>query len=342
MQGSLLADFTADVAFSDWEESARRMRVMLRDDRLAVVADGLTRSIPTTDVFDIVQAISPRATPEATQTVRIGFREGSVREVASVRAEAESLLQFQHTLFGALLDGTTAVVRHTADGERTVPASELELSVAATEASFERDDGSVAIAVPRDRISEFETGRGSLGDGGQPVVTLYWTDEGRLVRTAVCLPTPRLFNLFGRYVRSTTTLESDEPSAPKTSIELLLVDDDPDDLEMGELFLKRQSDRLSITARTSAAGGLNYVAEADPDCVVSDFYMPGTDGIEFLGEVRKRHPTLPFILFTGQGSEAVAKRAIVDDVTDYVEKGVGTNQYAVLAQRIHEAVDRSR
>jgi CheY-like chemotaxis protein len=342
LQGSLLADFTADVAFSDREESSRRMRVMLREDRLAVATDELTRSIPTADVFDIVQDISPRATPDATETVRIGFRAGGVREVASVRTEAESLLRFQHTLFGALLDGTAVVVRHTAGGDRALPASELALSVTAAEARFERDDGSVAVAVPRDRLSGFETGQGSLGDGGQPVVTLYWVDGGRPVRTAVCLPTPRLFNLFGRYVRSTAALESDEPPAPETPIEVLFVDDDPDDLEMAELFLKRQSDRLSITRRTSAAGGLDYVVENDPDCVVSDFAMPGTDGVEFLRAVRERRPDLPFILFTGQGTESVAKRAIVDDVTDYVEKGIGTNQYAVLARRIHEAVDRSR
>jgi DNA-binding NtrC family response regulator len=54
--------------------------------------------------------------------------------------------------------------------------------------------------------------------------------------------------------------------------------------------------------------------------------------------VRQRYPDLPFILFTGQGNEEIAKQAILDDVTDYVEKGVGTDQYALLAERIWKAV----
>ncbi|NPB82132.1 HTR-like protein, partial [Shigella sonnei] len=51
-----------------------------------------------------------------------------------------------------------------------------------------------------------------------------------------------------------------------------------------------------------------------------------------------RYPELPFILYTGQGSEAVAKQAILDDATDYVEKDVGREQYEVLAERIRKAV----
>jgi DNA-binding NtrC family response regulator len=66
--------------------------------------------------------------------------------------------------------------------------------------------------------------------------------------------------------------------------------------------------------------------------------MPGTDGIEFLQQVRDEHPDLPFILFTGQGSEAVAKQALLSDVTDYVEKGIGTQQYEVLLSRLRKAM----
>jgi CheY-like chemotaxis protein len=237
------------------------------------------------------------------------------------------------------LTGTTVVVRHTLDGSRRHAARELSLSPTATSARFE-DDGATAFVVPRESVSEFRTGHESLGDDRQAAVTLFWMDDGVPAKTVVCLPTPRLFNLFGRYLQSTARLEpeSDAGDRPRT-VGVLLVDDDPDDLEMSELFLKRQSDRFDIERATSAAGGLDYLADNSADCVVSDFDMPGTDGIEFLQSVRERYPNLPFILFTGQGSERIAKQAIIDDVTDYVEKGVGTSQYAVLAQRIQKAAD---
>ncbi len=70
--------------------------------------------------------------------------------------------------------------------------------------------------------------------------------------------------------------------------------------------------------------------------------MPNQNGIEFLHAVRDDYPDLPFILFTGKGSEEVASKAISAGVTDYLQKEAGTDQYTVLANRIRNAVDRAR
>ncbi len=70
--------------------------------------------------------------------------------------------------------------------------------------------------------------------------------------------------------------------------------------------------------------------------------MPGIDGLEFLQAVRERYPDLPFILFTGEGSETVASDAIAAGVTDYLQKGSGTEQYELLANRIRNAVRARR
>ncbi|SDJ23701.1 Signal transduction histidine kinase [Halovenus aranensis] len=68
--------------------------------------------------------------------------------------------------------------------------------------------------------------------------------------------------------------------------------------------------------------------------------MPGEDGIEFLKTVRAEYPDIPFILFTGKGSETIASEAISAGVTDYLQKESGPEQYTVLANRIANAVDR--
>lgn len=81
------------------------------------------------------------------------------------------------------------------------------------------------------------------------------------------------------------------------------------------------------------------LADAEFDCVVSAHEMPGRNGIEFLELVREEYPDLPFVLFTGKGSEAVASDAISAGVTDYLQKGSGTEQYELLANRIVNAVD---
>jgi CheY-like chemotaxis protein/helix-turn-helix protein len=335
----MLADFTADVEVSDRDGEHHQARVMLKEDRLAIVTEDTKRSIATDDIFDIAQDISAQATDESTETVTIAFAIGETREAVSIRWEAAELFRFQQALFKALLDGTSTVVTHTVSADQKLPPTKHTLSVTSPRINLYGEGEGPAIVIPREQLTDVQTGEGSLGGDQQPVVTLYWVEDESPVKTALCLPTPRLFNLFGRYIQSTIRLDPGDSDDRQASVEVLLVDDDPYDLEMGELFLKRQSDRFSITCKTSAAGGLDHLAENDAiDCIVSDYDMPGTNGIDFLQQVRQRYPDLPFILFTGQGNEEIAKQAILDDVTDYVEKGVGTDQYALLAGRIWKAV----
>jgi len=124
----------------------------------------------------------------------------------------------------------------------------------------------------------------------------------------------------------------------QSRIEVLHVDDDPDVAELTGTFLKRNDDRFVIETVTGAREALDCIGDRPPDCVVSDYNMPGMDGLEFLQTVRENHPELPFILFTGKGSEAVASEAISAGVTDYLQKGSGSERYELLANRIRNAV----
>jgi len=125
-------------------------------------------------------------------------------------------------------------------------------------------------------------------------------------------------------------------------IHVLHVDDDPDFGSLTATYLERQDPQITVSTETRPAPALDRIREADIDCVVSDYDMPDLDGIELLEAVRETHPDLPFILYTGQGSEAVASDAISAGVTDYLEKEAGTEQYELLANRIRNAVDRHR
>ncbi len=136
------------------------------------------------------------------------------------------------------------------------------------------------------------------------------------------------------------------PPGSQQQIQVLHVDDDPSVMDLTGTFLERKDDRLSVETAASATEGLKSIDDPDrsqsPDCIVSDYDMPGMDGIEFLRAVRERDPDLPFILFTGKGSEEVASDAISAGVTDYLQKRPGTEQYELLANRIQNAVQAQR
>lgn len=125
-------------------------------------------------------------------------------------------------------------------------------------------------------------------------------------------------------------------------IRVLHVDDDPDFAGLTATYLEREDDRFTIETANSADDGLTIIENRKPDCIVSDYNMPKMDGIEFLKTVRERYPDLPFILFTGKGSEQVASDAIAAGVTDYLQKGSNSEQYELLSNRIENAVHARR
>jgi signal transduction histidine kinase/DNA-binding NarL/FixJ family response regulator len=127
-----------------------------------------------------------------------------------------------------------------------------------------------------------------------------------------------------------------------SGITVLCVDDEPSYADLIATHLERDDGAIDATGVTSATDGLSYLDEHDVDCIVSDYDMPGIDGLEFLEAVRARDPDMPFLLFTSQGSEGLASEAVTAGVTDYIQKTHGTQQYAVLAQRIRNAVERVR
>lgn len=126
------------------------------------------------------------------------------------------------------------------------------------------------------------------------------------------------------------------------SIRVLHVDDEPDFADLTADILEADDDRFSVEVATDAESGCEKLKEGSFDCIVSDYDMPGANGLEFLKRVRETYPDLPFILFTGKGSEEVASEAISAGVSDYLQKEVGMSQYTLLANRIENLVEQHR
>ena len=120
-------------------------------------------------------------------------------------------------------------------------------------------------------------------------------------------------------------------------VSVVHVDDEPAITELTATYLKRHDDRISVTTATTVTDAFEQISGAT-DCVISDYDMPSADGIELLNMVREEYPDLPFVLFTGKGSEEIASDAISAGVTDYLQKETNVEQYTLLANRVLNAV----
>lgn len=123
---------------------------------------------------------------------------------------------------------------------------------------------------------------------------------------------------------------------------VLYVDDDPDLLELGKRFLERNKE-YTVTVLNSAFEALDILEKQPFDAIISDYQMPGMDGIEFLREVRSSGKAIPFILFTGRGREEVVIQALNEGADFYLQKGGDPrSQFAELSHKIHQAVRQRR
>ena len=123
-------------------------------------------------------------------------------------------------------------------------------------------------------------------------------------------------------------------------IHVLYVDDEPELLTLGKIFLERSGD-LTVDTAISAHKALEMLGTGSYDAIVSDYLMPGMNGIAFLKRIRADWKGLPFILFTGKGREEVVIEALNNGADFYLQKGSDTKpQFRELHHKIIQAVER--
>lgn len=121
-------------------------------------------------------------------------------------------------------------------------------------------------------------------------------------------------------------------------ITLLVVDDERNLLSIIASRLQERLDSLEVVTAKHGTEALELLEHKDVDCVIGDYKMPGMNGLELLEKCREVKPGVPFILFTSKGSEDVAMEAISAGVTDYLQKNLSDEGFALLANRIENAV----
>lgn len=83
---------------------------------------------------------------------------------------------------------------------------------------------------------------------------------------------------------------------------------------------------------TDSQKALALLRDLPYEVIVSDLWMPGTDGIAFLREARKIRPGIPVILMTARGDWDTYMEALHDGATEYLQKPVKKDELIRLVE----------
>lgn len=122
---------------------------------------------------------------------------------------------------------------------------------------------------------------------------------------------------------------------------VLVVDDNPMDQRLAGAFVEEE--RMSVRYADDGCQALESLQADLPDIVLTDLDMPECDGLQLVREVKRIDPTLPIILMTAKGSEAIAVEALKAGASSYVSKRNMRQELTQALQIVSEAaVSRRR
>jgi DNA-binding NtrC family response regulator len=128
----------------------------------------------------------------------------------------------------------------------------------------------------------------------------------------------------------------------KSCLNVLNVDDDICSLEVSKEILELTGN-FRVDIATSVDVALRKMETQSYDVIVSDYKMPGKNGLDFLKEICLLGNTTPFILFSGKGTKEIASVAFNLGAFRYVNKcGNPETVYGELADSIREAFEQAQ
>lgn len=161
-----------------------------------------------------------------------------------------------------------------------------------------------------------------MGEGEAPLRTASCGDNGRARRDQV-----------SARAGSLAAAERGPRHQPRGGVQrILVVDDEPNVARFLQAALQDLSD-CEVGVAASGEQALRLLKERPFDLLITDYKMPGMDGIVLAGQVRVLHPRTVILMITAFADDALCRVGAAAGVQQVVHKPVKSTTLRALAAR---------
>ncbi len=120
---------------------------------------------------------------------------------------------------------------------------------------------------------------------------------------------------------------------------VLIIDDEPDILELLEITLSRMGANVQCAADLKSA--ISLLNKNKFDLCLTDMRLPDGDGLEIISYVQKKQPQLPIAVITAHGSMETAIHALKLGAFDFLSKPLNINMLRTLVNNALKLSEQS-
>jgi PAS domain S-box-containing protein len=121
---------------------------------------------------------------------------------------------------------------------------------------------------------------------------------------------------------------------------LVIIEDEESHFSLMKRAITKEFPHASVYHFREANTCLERLDGIIPTVIITDYLLPGMNGIEFLDALSRRDKDIPVIMITGQGDENVAVRAMKSGAVDYLVKS--RDFFSLLPAVIEKVVRKNR
>ncbi|HET7178530.1 MAG TPA: response regulator [Chryseosolibacter sp.] len=114
---------------------------------------------------------------------------------------------------------------------------------------------------------------------------------------------------------------------------ILLIDDDRLLLRALPAVFQNGPRAITVDTASSVEQALRLIQGTEYDVIISDFSMPGLNGMDFLKECKTVRPDIPIILLTGYGTHELEEEALKEGAYALIQKPVDADVFLSVVTR---------